>query len=289
MTELLELRRDEPCPLDGDLAAALSRAQDYGPVLIMLHGSGPGVSSWSNFRGNLHRYSRRSTAPSCWTCRGLAAAAEGSLDRRYPHVAADAVATLMDRLDIPTAHFLGAFHGRGVVSDAVRAVAFRARGPAGAHVGPGGINVIGPLRSARSWQRLDEFLAAPTREAMVAWVHTMVADRSIVTDALIDERLKNALEPGVVESARAIFASLNDPRFRDDPPVWALTHRIRHRTLITWGRDDRMSCQFENGLLPWRRDTNARNCTYSRSAGTGLRWSARTAPSALCSEFLSRP
>ena len=24
-----------------------------GPVLIMLHGSGPGVSGWSNFRANL--------------------------------------------------------------------------------------------------------------------------------------------------------------------------------------------------------------------------------------------
>ena len=64
-------------------------------------------------------------------------------------------------------------------------------------MGPGGIE-SSVRRSARAGaaQLVDEFLAAPTREAMVAWVHTMVADRSIVTDALIDQRLKNALEPG---------------------------------------------------------------------------------------------
>src|SRR4051794_33750289 len=30
-----------------------------GPVLILLHGSGPGVSGWSNFRGNLPVFAER--------------------------------------------------------------------------------------------------------------------------------------------------------------------------------------------------------------------------------------
>ena len=29
-----------------------------GPVLLMLHGSGPGVSGWSNFAGNFQEMSR---------------------------------------------------------------------------------------------------------------------------------------------------------------------------------------------------------------------------------------
>ena len=30
-----------------------------GPVLILLHGSGPGVSGWSNFRGNLPVFAKQ--------------------------------------------------------------------------------------------------------------------------------------------------------------------------------------------------------------------------------------
>jgi 4,5:9,10-diseco-3-hydroxy-5,9,17-trioxoandrosta-1(10),2-diene-4-oate hydrolase len=87
---------------------------ERGPVLIMLHGSGPGVSGWSNFRGNLHVFAKEYRTI-VLDMPGFGRSPQGSLDRRYPHVAADAVATLMDRLDIPTAHFLGNSMGGVVV------------------------------------------------------------------------------------------------------------------------------------------------------------------------------
>ena len=129
-------------------------------------------------------------------------------------------------------------------------------------MGPGGVNVIGPPLS-EGGKRLNEFLSNPTREGMVAWVETMVADMSKVSEELIDERMANALRPGSIESAREIFANINDRRFRDDVPVWALTNRIRHPALITWGRDDRM-VPLENGLLPFRRMPNAEMHIFSR-------------------------
>lgn len=281
MTELLDYDATSHV-LDGDWPLHYHE-HGTGPVLIMLHGSGPGVSGWSNFRANLPVFAKEYRTI-VLDMPGFGRSPQGSLDRRYPHVAADAVATLMDRLDIPTAHFLGNSMGGVVVMQF--ALSHSGRADRLVLMGPGGINVIGPPVS-EGWQRLDEFLAAPTREAMVAWVHTMVADRSIVTDALIDERLKNALEPGVVESARAIFASLNDPRFRDDPPVWALTHRIRHRTLITWGRDDRM-VPFENGLLPWRRMPNAELHVFSK-CGHWAQVERKDDFERVVLEFLSRP
>jgi 4,5:9,10-diseco-3-hydroxy-5,9,17-trioxoandrosta-1(10),2-diene-4-oate hydrolase len=254
-----------------------------GPVLIMLHGSGPGVSGWSNFRGNLPVFAKEYRTI-VMDMPGFGRSPLLSLDRRYPHVAADAVATLMDRLGIQTAHFLGNSMGGAVTMQFALSHADRADRLV--LMGPGGVNVLGPPVS-EGGKRLNEFLAAPTREGMVAWVDTMVAERSVVNDDLIDERMRNALAPGVIESARAIFASLNDPKYRDDPPVWGLTNRIRHRTLITWGRDDRM-VPFENGLLPWRRMPNAELHVFSK-CGHWAQVERKDDFERVVLEFLSRP
>jgi len=37
----------------------------------------------------------------------------------------------------------------------------------------------------------------------------------------------------------------------DEPPYWAMLHKIRARTLLTWGRDDRVS-PVDMALLPMR-------------------------------------
>jgi 4,5:9,10-diseco-3-hydroxy-5,9,17-trioxoandrosta-1(10),2-diene-4-oate hydrolase len=268
--------------LDGDWPLHYHE-HGFGPVLIMLHGSGPGVSGWSNFRGNLPVFAKEYRTI-VMDMPGFGRSPLRSLDRRYPHVAADAVAVLMDRLGIERAHFLGNSMGGAVTMQFALSHADRADRLV--LMGPGGVNVLGPPVS-EGGKRLNEFLAAPTRDAMVAWVDTMVAERSVVNDDLIDERLRNALAPGVIESAREIFASLNDPRFRDDPPVWALTNRIRHRTLITWGRDDRM-VPFENGLLPWRRMPNAELHVFSK-CGHWAQVERKDDFERVVLEFLSRP
>ena len=37
----------------------------------------------------------------------------------------------------------------------------------------------------------------------------------------------------------------------DEPPYWAMLHKVRARTLITWGRDDRVS-PLDMALVPMR-------------------------------------
>lgn len=254
-----------------------------GPTLIMLHGSGPGVSGWSNFRGNLAFYGQHFRTI-IMDMPGFGRTPQGVLDRRYPHVAAEAVVRLMDGLGIQKAHLLGNSMG-GVVAQQA-ALNDPGRVERMVLMGPGGINVIGPAVS-EGFLRLNEFLARPTRDAMAAWIATMVTAPGVVDDALIDERMANAEVPGAVESARAIFANISDPAYRDDPPVWMQTNRIRHRTLVTWGRDDRM-IPFEQGLLPYRRMPNAELHVFSK-CGHWAQVERKDDFERVTLEFLTRP
>lgn len=281
MTELLDFEATSHV-LDGDWPLHYHE-HGSGPVLLLLHGSGPGVSGWSNFRGNLPVFAREYHTI-VMDMPGFGKTPLGKLDRRYPHVAADAVVRLLDGLGIEKAHILGNSMG-GMVTLQV-ALTYPDRADRLVMMGPGGINIFGPPIS-EGGRRLNEFLAAPSREAMVAWVETMVAAPAVVDDALIDERLANALAPGAIEVARAIFASLNDPAYRDDPPLWTQTNRVRHRALITWGRDDRM-VPFENGLLPFRRMPNAELHVFSK-CGHWAQVERKADFERVVFEFLSRP
>lgn len=84
----------------------------------------------------------------------------------------------------------------------------------------------------------------------------MVEQKWVLTDELIDTRFEAAMRPGVLQQMSAIFQSINDPTVDPSPPLWARIHQLRHRLLITWGRDDRM-IPFEAGLFAFQRLENA--------------------------------
>ncbi|MGI8493359.1 MAG: alpha/beta fold hydrolase, partial [Acidimicrobiales bacterium] len=229
------------------------------PPLVLLHGSGPGVSAWSNFAGNIPVFAEhfRTLAPDM---PGFGQSPLPDLDRAYPRLAAEAVVRLLDDLDIGRAHLLGNSMGGYVALEA--ALAYPDRFDRLVLMGPGGLTASlfspDPSEGAR---RLTEFMLAPSREAMVAWVDTMVANKKVVDDALIDERLANALRPGAIEAMFTIFASLG--QHPEAMPLWARVEGLRHPTLVTWGRDDRM-LPLETGLFGYRRLRNAELHVFSR-------------------------
>ena len=49
-------------------------------------------------------------------------------------------------------------------------------------------------------KRLMDFSANPTREALRAFIATMVVDQSLVTDELVEERFADATKPGAREA-----------------------------------------------------------------------------------------
>jgi 4,5:9,10-diseco-3-hydroxy-5,9,17-trioxoandrosta-1(10),2-diene-4-oate hydrolase len=207
-----------------------------------------------------------------------------TLGQAYPKVAAEHVLRLMDGLGIEKAHLLGNSMGGYVALEFALAHPDRVDRIVG--MGPGGLaaNILGPDPSEGA-RRLADFMRSPSKEAMEAWVDTMVANKAVVDDALIEERLANALAPGAIESAVAIFMSL--AQHPDPLPLWARLKSIKAPTLITWGRDDRM-LPVEGGLFGFRQMPNAELHIFSR-CGHWAQVERKDEFERLVIDFLTRP
>lgn len=267
--------------LEGDYRLHYHEA-GQGSALVLLHGSGPGVSGWSNFRGNFPVFAERfqTVIPDL---PGFGKSERPPFDRAYPRVAADHVLRLLDSLGIEKAHLLGNSMGGYVAFEFALAHPERVDRLVG--MGPGGFaaNIFGPEPSEGA-RRLAEFMMAPSRTAMEAWVDTMVANKSVVDDSLIEERLANALAPGALESAMAIFGSLG--QHPEPVPLYVRARGIKAPTLITWGRDDRM-LPVEGAMLGFRQMPNAELHIFSK-CGHWAQVERKTEFERLVTEFLTR-
>lgn len=167
---------------------------------------------------------------------GFGSSPDMEYNRPYPEVVADVMVRFLDDLGIDKAHVLGNSMGGWVALE----MAATAPGRIGrmALMGPGGLYapLFGPMVSEGA-MRLNGFLENPTREAFEAWVATMVFDPASLTTDLLDQRWANAQAPRAIDRMRAVIGSLALP---GKAPLWTRTDEIPHKTLITWGRDDRM-------------------------------------------------
>lgn len=225
-----------------------------GPVLLLLHGSGPGVSGWSNFAGNFPVFAQQYRTI-ILDLPGFGRSHALEWNDVYPRVAADSIRFFLDELGIDRVDIIGNSMGGNVATEFALAHPDRVRRMV--LMGPGGlaVNSFAPSASEGS-RRLFEFLANPTRDGMVAWVDTMVGNPAVVSDELIDQRMENALQPGAIARTLAIFQTFSDPRFADRPQLWARAAQVKHETLLIWGRDDRM-LPYEGALFPFRQMPNA--------------------------------
>ncbi|MQB07886.1 alpha/beta fold hydrolase [Agrobacterium tumefaciens] len=224
-----------------------------GDPLVLLHGSGPGVSAWSNFRHNLPVFARhfRTIMPDM---PGFGASGLPELDEFYATLAARRIAALLDHLGIESAAFTGNSMGGAVVAELAALQPERVKRMA--LIGSGGLSVgVFGTDPSEGFLRLFEFLDDPTRERMIGWIKTMVYDHRLITDELVDERMRNALADGVIVRMKAIFGAMFNPALRKGvPPLWTRASTIKTPTLLLWGRDDRMlpydHAHLANRLLP---------------------------------------
>jgi len=212
-----------------------------GAPVVMLHGGGPGASGWSNFGRNLGVFAGRFRTivvdqP------GFGRSEKPPVTGNYFAFAADALARLLDEVQIDRVHLIGNSLGGGT------AVRFALRYPdrAGRLVlmGPGGLslNVFAP-DPTEGVKRLMEFSAppGPSKEKLAAFLRTLVFDQRLITDELVEERFAAATDPEALAAMASLGASFFDPLTAEDGLLWREAHRLRNRVLLIWGREDRVN------------------------------------------------
>ena len=239
----------------GPAAAPVSEV----PVLF-LHGSGPGVTAWSNFGGNLPYFADRFRTI-LLDMPGFGRSSDHEWERAYPLVAADALDAFLEAKDIAQVDIVGNSMGGNVAAELALAHPERVRKMA--LMGPGGL--AAPLFSpepSEGSRRLFEFLQDPSDEKMSAWVDTMVGNKKIVDDELIRARTEAATAPGAVQRIYSIFGSILDPN-KEYTPLYARASKIRQETMLIWGRDDRM-LPYEQAHFAFRQLPRAELHAFSR-------------------------
>lgn len=222
-----------------------------GPPLLLLHGSGPGVSGWANFGANLPVFAKH------FRCLVLDLPGYGRSDAVAGHpvmVGADAVRDFLKALNIPKAHILGNSYGAIVGTN----VAANSPELVDRFVTVGGFGfTLFSAFPAEGIIRLVEFVEEPTRERLMAWMRSMVFDPAVLTDELIDMRYNTAMDPVVMATSKVMYtragiAAIGE-RMRGPDGIADLAHlsRVEAPTLITWGRDDRVN-PLDGALLPMR-------------------------------------
>ncbi|WP_330182593.1 alpha/beta fold hydrolase [Nocardia sp. NBC_01503] len=233
-----------------------------GAPLVLLHGSGAGVSGWANFGNNLPVLAEH------FRCLildqpGFGASGRPEVyERNYLRIAADAVLGLLDELGIEKAHLLGNSMGGGVAAllaldhpDRVDRVVLMAPGGVG-------VNVLGPEPS-EGIRRLMEYNANPSDERAMGFLRAMVCNEATLTEELVATRLKAAADPRGQAALRDAYATFYNPKMAEPLPLWARLKSLRHEVLMLWGQDDRVT-PVEGALFPARQLPNADLRIFSR-------------------------
>jgi 4,5:9,10-diseco-3-hydroxy-5,9,17-trioxoandrosta-1(10),2-diene-4-oate hydrolase len=210
-----------------------------GLPLVMLHGGGPGASSWSNFGAALPGFAE-DFRTILVDQPGFGGSDKPAVEGNYYRFAAEHVLGLLDQLGIERCHLLGNSLGGGT---AMR-LALMAPDRVGRLVlmGPGGLSLnLFHADPTEGVQRLMDFGANPSKEALRAFISTMVVDQRLVTDELVEERYADATAPGAREAMTSMGMSFWNPETAEDGMLWREAHRLRKHTLLTWGREDRVN------------------------------------------------
>ena len=258
-----------------------------GPPLLLIHGSGPGVTGWRNFGGNLATFS-----PS-FRCLVLELPGFGVSDPTDQHPmlsSAPAVIAFLDALGIESVDIVGNSMGGMVAAQVAIQQPERVRRLV--TVGGIGRNILSPS-PGEGIKLLQDFTEEPTRERLESWLQSMVYDPATVTDEMREARWAQATEEKTLASARMMYSraamelglAMQDKS--EKRPLWADLHRIQAKTLITWGRDDRVS-PVDMALLPMRTIPHVELHVFP-NCGHWVMIEQREAWERVVLEFLQRP
>jgi 2-hydroxymuconate-semialdehyde hydrolase len=202
-----------------------------GDPVLMIHGSGPGVSAWANWRLTMPELGKRFRviAPDMVGF-GYSQRPEGIRYKLDTWV--DQAIGLLDALDIKKASVVGNSFGGAIAL----ALAIRHPDRVKRLVLMGSVGVPFPITEG-----LDAVWGyQPSVENMRALLDIFAYDRKLVNDELAQLRYKASIQPGFQESFSAMFPA---PRQNGVDMLASLMEEVRklaHQTLIVHGRDDKV-------------------------------------------------
>ena len=222
-----------------------------GDPLLFIHGSGPGVSGLANFENNLSAFSDN------FRCIVIDLPGYGKSDPVEGDPigsSVNSIISFLDKMNITSTHIIG--NSLGGMLGALVAAYNGDRVKSFITIGGLGMNIFSSF-PGEGIVLLSAFVEDPSKARIKQWLESMVFDKKLVTDKLIESRYKQAIDPVQLETSKKIYAKSSldamAENFRGPEASSRIAHlsSIKAPTLLICGRDDRVT-PLDQILLPMR-------------------------------------
>lgn len=204
-------------------------------TVVMLHGSGPGASGWSNFNRNVEPLVAAGYRVVLMDCPGWSKSDPIVSTGSRSELNARALEGVMNVIGVEKAHIIGNSMGGH------SAVAFALANPARVSKlvlmggGTGGVSPFNP-GPTEGIKLIGNLYRNPTMENLQRMLNVFVYDPSNLTQELVKSRLDNMLAR---KDHLENFVRSSEANPRQFPDVGHRLSEIAAPTLLVWGRDDR--------------------------------------------------
>lgn len=220
-----------------------------GDVVVMIHGSGPGATSWANFHSNADAFVEAGFRLMLIDMPGWGGSDPITVESGARNaVNAAAVKGALDALGIDKVYLVG--NSMGGMTSLQFAVTYPDRVIKLVTMGggAGGQNIVTPMPT-EGLKRLNELYFTPTKENMERMLDIFVHDPSRLTDELREMRYRNIMSrrdhlENFAKSARVNPLQMAIPQVADN------LASIKIPVLAIWGRDDRRRLQPAGNRFP---------------------------------------
>ncbi len=230
-----------------------------GPPIVMLHGGGPGVSGWSNFSRNIGPLSK-SYRTILLDQPGFGKSDKPKLSGPLGETFAKIVKDFLDVLKIKKAHFLGNSMGGLVATklglmypDYVDRLVLM--GPAA------GISFVSPNPSEGRKMLMDYYSKPPSREQLREFLNSLMYDASALSEQEFEARYQASMDAEAEQWYKAHMFAKGGGLVMED--YWRDFEKVKHETLLLWGRDDRV-CPLDRALFMLQRMPRVRLYVFAK-------------------------